>query len=68
MAFRVFFAITAFFDLDIDQMNIKTVFLYSFIDQFVYVEIFKDIKTKTNCNIIYKFLKTLYNLKQSSRF
>ncbi len=32
MAFRVLFAIAAFFDLDIDQMDVKTAFLYGLID------------------------------------
>lgn len=32
MAFRVFFEIAAFFDLDIDQMDVKTAFFYGFID------------------------------------
>lgn len=32
MAFRALFAIAAFLDLDIDQMDVKTAFLYGFID------------------------------------
>lgn len=43
MAFRVLFAIAAFFDLEIDQMDVKTAFLYGLIDQLVYVEIPKGI-------------------------
>ena len=52
MAFRVFFAITAFFDLDINQIDIKTAFLYGFINQLVYIEIFKGIETKANRNMV----------------
>ncbi len=37
MAFRIVFAITAYYDFDIDQMGVKTAFLYGFIDQLVYV-------------------------------
>ncbi len=37
MAFRVFFAITAYYDLNIDQIDVKTSFLYGMIDQLVYV-------------------------------
>lgn len=48
MVFRVFFAIAVFFDLDIDQMDIKTTFLYSLISQLIYVEMSKSIKTKAN--------------------
>lgn len=43
MAFRVLFAIAAFFDLDNDQMDVKTAFLYGFIDQLIYVEIFQKV-------------------------
>lgn len=39
MAFRVLFAIAVFLDLDIDQMDVKTAFFHSLIDQLVYVEI-----------------------------
>lgn len=35
MAFRVLFAIAAYFDLDIDQMDVKTAFLYSLIYQLI---------------------------------
>lgn len=63
MAFRVFFIIAAFFDLDINQMKVKTTFLYSFIDQLVYVEIPKGTKSVMNYDIIYKLLKALYSLK-----
>lgn len=62
MAFRVLFAITAFFNLDIDQIDIKTAFLYGFINQLVYVEISKGIKSKNNLNIVCKLLKALYGL------
>lgn len=48
-------------------MDIKTAFLYGFINQFVYIEIPKSTKTKTNCNMVCKLLKTLYGLKQSPR-
>lgn len=37
MAFRVLFAIAAYYDLDIDQMDVTTAFLYGLIDQLVYV-------------------------------
>ena len=67
MAFRVLFAIAAFYDLDIDQMDVKTAFLYSLIDQLVYIEIPKRIKTEANQNMVCKLLKVLYVLKQSSR-
>ena len=67
MAFRVQFAVAAFFDLDIEQMDVKTAFLYGLIDQLVYVDIPKGSETEANRNMVCKLLKVLYGLKQSPR-
>ena len=67
MAFRVLFAIPAFLDLDIDQMDVKTAFLYRLIDQLVYVEIPKGTESEDNRNMVCKLLKALYGLKQPPR-
>lgn len=64
IAFRVLFAIAAFFDLHIEQMDVKTAFLYYFIDQLVYVNIGKRSETEANQNKVCKLLKALYGLKQ----
>lgn len=37
MGFRVLFAITAYYNLDIDQIDVKIAFLHGLIDQLVYV-------------------------------
>ena len=68
MAFRVLFAIAAFFDLDIDQMDVKTAFLYGLIDQLVYVEIPKGTESEENRNMVCRLLNALYGLQQSPRF
>lgn len=65
MAFRVLFAIAAYFDLDIDQMDVKTAFLYGLIDQLIYIDIPKGTETETNKDMVCKLLKALYGLKQS---
>lgn len=67
MAFRVLFAIVAYFDPDIDQMDVKTAFLYRLIDQLIYVEMPKGTETEANKNMVCKLLKALYGLKQSPR-
>lgn len=67
MAFRVFFAIAVFYDLDIDQIDVKTAFLYSLIDQLIYVEMPRGTETDANKNMVCKLLKVLYGLKQSPR-
>lgn len=48
MAFRIFFTIVAFYNLDIDQIDVKTAFLYGLINQFVYIEISKKTEIKNN--------------------
>ncbi len=67
MAFRVLFAIAAYYDLDINQMDVKTAFFYSLIDQLVYIQIPKDSEDSTNSGKVCKLLKALYGLKQAPR-
>ena len=67
MAFRTLFAVVAFFNLDIEQMDVKTAFLYGLIYQLVYIDISKRSKMESNQNMVYKLLKALYNLKQLPR-
>lgn len=67
MAFRVLFAVAAYFDLDIDQMDVKTAFLYGLIDQLIYMEIPKGSESKATRGMVYKLLKAIYGLKQSPR-
>ena len=54
MAFRVLFAIAAFLDLDIDQMDVKTALLYGLINQLVYVEMPKCTETDANREMVCK--------------
>ena len=67
MAFKDLFAIVVFYDLEIDQMDVKTAFLYGFIDQLIYVEVPKGTKSESNRNMVCKLFKSLYGLKQSPR-
>ena len=53
MAFRVLFAIAAYYDLDIDQMDVKIAFLYGLIDRLIYVEMPKGTQTNATRNIQY---------------
>lgn len=48
MVFYVFIAVVAFYDLDINQIDVKTIFLYGLIDQLVYIEIPKRTEIDTN--------------------
>ena len=65
MTFRTLFAFAIFIDLDINQMDIKTTFLYSLINQLTYIEIPKDTETEAIKKMVYKLFKALYGLKQS---
>ena len=65
MAFRALSAIAAYYYLDIDQMEVKTAFLYGLIGQLIYVEIPKRSETKAAKNLVCRLLKALYSLKQS---
>lgn len=67
MAFRVLFAIAAHYDLDIDQMDVKTAFLYGPIDTLVYVQIPKGSELPSTKGMVCKLLKALYGLKQAPR-
>lgn len=67
IAFRVLFAISAYYDLNINQIDIKTAFFYSLIDQFVCVQIPRGSKDATNKGKIDKLLKALYGPKQVPR-
>lgn len=67
MAFNVLFAVAAYYNLDINQIDIKTAFLYGLIDQLVYVEVPKDFETQATKRMVCKLLKTLYDLKQTPR-
>lgn len=39
MSFQALFTIAAFYNLDIDQIDVKTAFLHDIIDQLLYVKI-----------------------------
>lgn len=67
MAFGVLFALAAYNNLDIDQMDVKASFLYSLIDQLIYVEIPKGMETEANGNMVCRLLKALYGLKKPPR-
>lgn len=63
ITFRILFTIITFFDLDINQINIKTIFFYGFINQFIYIKILKGTKLEKNQNIVCKLLKDFYDFQ-----
>nr|GEU31893.1 retrovirus-related Pol polyprotein from transposon TNT 1-94 [Tanacetum cinerariifolium] len=66
-AMYIFFAFTAYMNMIVYQMNVKTAFLNGILCEKVYVsqpDGFLDIE---NPNYVYKLKKTLYDLKQAPR-
>lgn len=48
MALRVLFAIVTYYNLDINQIDVKTAFFNGLIDQLVYVQILQGSEDITN--------------------
>lgn len=67
MAFRVLFTIATYYNLEIDQMDIKTALFYGLIDHLVYIYIPKGSEDSTNKDKVCKLLKALYGLKQAPK-
>jgi hypothetical protein len=65
MAYKLLFAIAVALGLDIEQMNVKTAFLYGDINEEIYVEQPTEFSDRTNraCRLN----KALYGSKQSPR-
>lgn len=62
--FQVLFAISTYFNLNIEQIDIKIAFLYSLIDELIYIKMPKRTKIEITKNMVYKLFKALYSLKQ----
>src|SRR3954453_181724 len=65
MSYKALFAIAATLDLEIEQMDVKTAFLYSLIDEEIYVE--QPTGMEDGTGRICHLNKALYGLKQSPR-
>ena len=63
LSYKALFAIAAALDLDIEQMDVKTAFLYGDIDEEVYVEQPHELSDGTGR--VCRLNKALYGLKQS---
>ena len=62
MVFRILFAMAAAYDLDIEQMNVKTAFLYGIVEELIYVHMPPGFHIP---GMVCKLNKALYGLKQS---
>ena len=64
ISYKLLFIITAANNLKIEQIDIKTAFLYSNINTKIYIKQFKGIKAIRELHKVYKLNKVLYSLKQ----
>ena len=63
ISYKVIFVIAAVNDWDVEQMNVKTVFLYNYVDEEIYVKVshgYTDLKSPC---VVCRFRKALYGLK-----
>ncbi|KAJ5473962.1 hypothetical protein N7475_003528 [Penicillium sp. IBT 31633x] len=65
MSYKALFAIAAALDLEIEQMDVKTAFLYGYIDHEIYVE--QPHHMTDGTSRVCKLRKALYGLKQAPR-
>jgi len=62
----ILLALTTQYDLEVHQLDVKMTFFNGYIDEEIYIEILKGLRTSNNSNMVCKLLKSLYGLKQSS--
>ena len=67
MSYKALFAIVAAEDMELEQMDVKTAFLYGNIDREIYVEQPHGFLDEKNSAKVCRLLKALYGLKQSPR-
>jgi len=60
--YKTLFVLTAHYDLEVNQMNVTTAFLYDSIDQVIYVELSHSYKLSDKVALLNK---ALYGLKQA---
>ena len=64
MTYKILFAMIAFHDWNIEQMNVKTAFFYENLNEVVYCEMLIEFEKS---DMICKLRKALYDLKQTSK-
>ena len=67
MSYKAIFALAAALDWELEQMDVKTAFLYGHVEEDVYVTQPEGFKDPKHPNKVCKLVKALYGLKQSPR-
>ena len=65
MLYKIILALVAHYDLVIHQMDVKFTFLNGELNEEIYINSLNEFKKEED--LIYHFLKSLYELKQFSR-
>jgi hypothetical protein len=60
---RTLLALAAKYQLEIQQINVKTAFLYRDLDKKIYIKLLKGYNN--NNTLVYKLIKSIYGLKQA---
>ena len=64
---RVILYLTTTFDLEVEKMNVKTMFLHGDLDEEIYMKQLGGFVVKGNKELIYKLKQALYGLKLSPK-
>ncbi|CAM8880620.1 unnamed protein product [Rhodiola kirilowii] len=65
-SFRIIMALSAHFDLELHQMDVKTAFLNGDIDEVIYMVQSENFECGDSKNMVCKLRKSIYGLKQAS--
>ena len=60
-------ALVAHYDLELYQMDVKTVFLNGDIEETIYIMQLENFEYKESKHLVCKLKKSIYGLKQASR-
>jgi len=60
-------SLTATFDLEVDKMDVKTMFLHGDLDEEIYMKQLEGFTVKGKKDLVCKLKKSIYGLKQSPR-
>ena len=66
-SFRTIIALVAYFDLELHQMDVKTLFLNGNIDETIYMVQLENFVSGDLKKMVCKLKKSIYGLKQASR-
>ena len=64
---RILLALVAIYDLELEQLDVKTAFLHGDLDEDIYMEQPEGFVVEGKSELVCKLKKSLYDLKQSPR-